>query len=556
MPAERGILGRRAIERAPCEDARMLIRRDGAARERLVGIAAGWKVDGDETVEAARIGRSGHAVVAFRRALIAVRLLGPDGIPADGDAHHEHRPRIATRHEQMLALADQDVRDARAVDLGREGGRGVEARGRAGDGRYRRRRRTGGEPQDAQQRGGGRQQAAILALALLLASARASAAAPSGAQALDLYAALRAPVGSTQTDFVLAHDTLLDVAARNHVGFEAVSRLNPGLDPWIPDPGTIVRLPTRYLLPRTVPAGLVVNIPEMRAYDFGVEAGPEVLAVAIGDADDPTPIGEYRVGKKRIDPEWRVPASIRADKPELPAVVPAGPDNPLGSRWLTIGTSSYGLHGTNVRWSIGRIATHGCVRFYEEDIVRLYDRVREGTRLQLVYQPYKWGRDGNQLLLEAHPDVYGRIPDPLEAALETPRALGFADRVDVAAVRSVIERADGVPTVVGTLPPRAEIAPTGLLRDPLLEDRFGLAGRVRGVLSGAARVRRGLLGGGGAALRVARSGFGTRDALIERIETAIDLLHVPIRRAARQCEHQRSPHAGENSSSHRKSLLG
>jgi L,D-transpeptidase ErfK/SrfK len=392
-------------------------------------------------------------------------------------------------------------------------------------------------------------------LALLLA-ARAGSAAPKAAAEIDVYTALRAPIGSDRTDFVLPDDTLLDVAARNHLGFEAVSRLNPGLDPWIPDPGTVVRLPTRYLLPQAAPAGLVMNIPEMRLYDYTVEEGPEVFAVAIGDADDPTPVGEFRVGHKRVDPEWRVPASIRAVKPDLPAIVPPGPDNPLGSRWMTIGSSSYGLHGTNVRWSIGRIATHGCVRFYEDDIVRLYNRVREGTRLQLVYQPYKWGRDGNQLLLEAHPDVYGRIPEPLEAALEMPRALGFAERVDIAAVRRVIERADGVPTVVGTLPPQ-EIAPTeSLLRDPLLEDRLGLASRVRGVLSGAARVRRGLLGGGGAALGVARSGFDSRDALVERIEPAVDLLHVTIGRAARQREHQHGARAGENSSSHRNLLLG
>ncbi len=372
-----------------------------------------------------------------------------------------------------------------------------------------------------------------LALSLLLVAARASGAAPAAATPVDVYTALRAPIGSIQTDFVLPDDTLLDVAARNHLGFQAVSRLNPGLDPWIPDPGSIVRLPTRYLLPQTVSTGLVVNIPEMRLYDFGVEPGPEVLAVAIGDADDPTPVGEYRVGRKRIDPEWRVPASIRADKPDLPAVVPPGPDNPLGSRWLTIGSSSYGLHGTNVRWSIGRIATHGCVRFYEDDIVRLYDRVREGTRLQLVYQPYKWGREGDQLLLEAHPDVYGRVADPLEAALETPRALGLADRVDLAAVRRVIERADGVPTVVGTLPPQENAPTESLLRNPLLEDRLGLAGRIGGILSGTARVRRGLLGGGGAALGIARSGLDTRDSLIERVEPAVDLLHVAVGGTAR-----------------------
>jgi L,D-transpeptidase ErfK/SrfK len=327
------------------------------------------------------------------------------------------------------------------------------------------------------------------------------------------------------------------------VGFEAVMRLNPDLDPWIPPAGSVVRLPTRYLLPQVAPAGLVVNIPEMRLYDFGVKEGPEVLAVAIGDAVDATPVGEFRVGRKRIDPEWRVPKSIKAVKPELPPVVPPGPDNPLGSRWLTIGNTSYGLHGTNVRWSIGRIATHGCVRLYEEDVVRLYDRVREGTRLQMVYQPYKWGRDGDRLLLEAHPDVYSRIPDPLQAALETPRALGVEPWVDVAAVQRVIAQADGVPTVVGTLPPR-EPSVGGLLRDPLLEDRLGFPSRVFGGLCRAASLRRSLLGRGGAALHGADRGFDGRGSLLERVEPCVDLVDITSGRAAREPQEQHGTQAG------------
>jgi L,D-transpeptidase ErfK/SrfK len=362
----------------------------------------------------------------------------------------------------------------------------------------------------------------------------------------------------SRTDLVEPGDTLLDVAARHRLGFEAVARLNPAVDPWIPDPGTIVQLPTRHLLPQVAPAGLVVNVPEMRLYDFGVEDGPEVFAVAIGDAEDPTPIGEFRVGAKRVDPEWRVPASIRAEKPELPEVVPPGPENPLGSRWLTIGNTSYGLHGTNVRWSIGRIATHGCVRLYEEDVVRLYARVREGTRLQLVYQPYKWGRDGDRLLLEAHPDVYGRFPDPLGAALETPRALGLAPRVDVVAVQRVLARADGVPTPVGTLPPR-ETPATTLLRDPLLEDRLGLAGRILGGLRGAPRIGGRLLGRGGAALGVLRGSLDAADALLERVDAAAQRVDAAAARAACGPECQRGAQArqesGRKSSSHRILLL-
>jgi L,D-transpeptidase ErfK/SrfK len=381
----------------------------------------------------------------------------------------------------------------------------------------------------------------LLGLAICLLRVQ-SAAAPAAGET-DVYAALQPPLGQAQTDFVEPNDTLLDVAARHRVGFEAVMRLNPGLDPWIPPAGSVVRLPTRYLLPQAKPAGLVVNIPEMRLYDFGVKEGPEVLAVAIGDAVDPTLVGEFRVGRKRIDPEWRVPKSILAEKPELPPVVPPGPDNPLGSRWMTIGNTSYGLHGTNVRWSIGRIATHGCVRLYEEDVVRLYDRVREGTRLQLVYQPYKWGREGDRLLLEAHPDVYTRIPDPLQAALETPRALGIDPWIDIAAVQRVIAQADGVPTPVGTLPPR-EPSVSGLLRDPLLEDRLGLPSRVLGGLCRAASLRRSLLGRGGAALHGADRVLDRCGALFERIEPRIDLVDIASGRAARETQQQHGAQAG------------
>ena len=89
-----------------------------------------------------------------------------------------------------------------------------------------------------------------------------------------------------------------------------------------------MRLPTRYLLPQVAPAGLVVNIPEMRLYDFGVKDGPEVLAVAIGDAVDATPVGEFRVGKEahrsgvaraEVDPrgEARAPAGGRRPAPTI-----------------------------------------------------------------------------------------------------------------------------------------------------------------------------------------------------------------------------------------------
>jgi L,D-transpeptidase ErfK/SrfK len=285
-------------------------------------------------------------------------------------------------------------------------------------------------------------------LALGLALAIAAPALPGGRAP-----ALRPVVGHHQSALVEGGDTLLDVAYRHRLGYQAVERLNPRVDPWIPVPGTVVDLPTRYILPDADEEGLVVNIPEMRLFDYTVkEYGPEVFALAIGDEADRSIIGEFKVGAKRKDPAWRVPASIRAEKPELPAEVPAGPDNPLGSRWLTIGRTSYGIHGTNVRWSIGREATHGCLRLYEDEIQRLFDRVREGTRLQIIYQTAKWGRDEDQIYLEVHPDLYGLRPDRFAAALDVPRELGLLDLLDRELVQRALEEARGYPVPVGRFP--------------------------------------------------------------------------------------------------------
>ena len=207
------------------------------------------------------------------------------------------------------------------------------------------------------------------------------------------------------------------------------------------------------ILPDGERRGLVINIPEMRLYDFTRSGEPAVLAIAIGDALDPSLMGEFRVGAKRTDPCWTVPKSILGERPELPAVVPPGPDNPLGTRWMTIGTTSYGVHGTNNEWSIGREATHGCIRLYNDVVESLYERTPSGTRLRLQYQPVKLGQDGDGIYAEAHPDAYGREPDRTEAPLLRLAELGLLTFVDRRALQHVIDEARGIPVRIGTIPP-------------------------------------------------------------------------------------------------------
>jgi L,D-transpeptidase ErfK/SrfK len=123
---------------------------------------------------------------------------------------------------------------------------------------------------------------------------------------------------------------------------------------------------------------------------------------------------------------------------------------------MTMGSTCYGIHGTNNDWSIGRNSTHGCVRLYNDDMRALFDRTRTGTRVRLVYQPVKLGRRNGTLYVEAHRDEYDRAPDAPSATLVqiiVLEALGVVDAstVDEEQVRRVIREARGVPVPVGKL---------------------------------------------------------------------------------------------------------
>lgn len=269
--------------------------------------------------------------------------------------------------------------------------------------------------------------------------------------------------GEPEKDLVRPGEDLVELAYRHRLGFEAIARLNPRVKVWIPDAGTVVELPTEYVVPDAPRKGLLINVPEMRLYDFTRGGEPQVYAIAIGDGMDPSLVGEFRVGAKRKNPAWTVPASIRAERPELPAVVPPGPDNPLGDYWMTIGNTSYGIHGTNNPWSIGRMATHGCIRLYDDQLAGLFERIPSGTPVRLVYQTVKLGTKDGGIYVEAHPDLYGREPGRYEAAVERLAGAGLFGMVDLRRLRAAIQAGRGTPVRIGTLP---EPAPTSLTSTP------------------------------------------------------------------------------------------
>ena len=94
--------------------------------------------------------------------------------------------------------------------------------------------------------------------------------------------------------------------------------------------------------------------------------------------------GSHEVSAKVKWPDWRPPQSMRKRRPDLPAFMAGGPDNPLGARAIYLGSSIYRIHGTNEPSSIGKAASSGCIRMLNEDVSELYRHVKIGARVTVL----------------------------------------------------------------------------------------------------------------------------------------------------------------------------
>jgi len=219
-------------------------------------------------------------------------------------------------------------------------------------------------------------------------------------------------VGELQTTKVMGEDTLPDIARRFNLGYEEIARANPGVDPWVPGEGREIVLPTQFVLPDAPHEGLVINLAQLRVFYFPKmkEGEPQTVIthpIGIGKVGWQTPEGTTKVTGKRTNPTWVPPVSVRKEHKEagdpLPAKVPPGPDNPLGAYAMTLGWPSYLIHGTNKPYGVGLRSSHGCMRFYPEDIGELYEKIPVGTKVTVVNQPFVFGWHEGALYVQAFP---------------------------------------------------------------------------------------------------------------------------------------------------------
>jgi len=210
--------------------------------------------------------------------------------------------------------------------------------------------------------------------------------------------------GKTIIHNAVFEDTLIHLARKNGLGFVELRAANPTLDPWIPGAGAKITLPKQHLLPDAPREGIVINLAEMRLYYFKDKGQPPItFAISIGREGLGTPTGTTKVTWKKAGPTWTPTKRMREEDPSLPASVPPGPENPLGTHALYLGWPTYAIHGTNKPYGIGRAVSSGCIRMYPEDIKEFFKMVPAGTKVTVVDQPVKIGWIEDDLYIEVSP---------------------------------------------------------------------------------------------------------------------------------------------------------
>lgn len=298
----------------------------------------------------------------------------------------------------------------------------------------------------------------LLAVLLMVSAMRAGLAVtwllpPEGSRLVGNTFSVVVPQGNTEP--------LESFAATYSQGLSNMLEANPGVDPFLPAAGTTLVIPQQLILPDTKREGIVINVAEMRLYYYPPDTNTvEVLPIGIGQAGRETPRNWVtHVERKQEAPAWVPTANTRREYESrgetLPAMVPPGPENPMGRYAIYIGRL-YAIHGTNARFGIGLRVSQGCIRLRDADIKYLFDNVPVGTRVQIIDRPVKFTTepDGSRWLEVHEPlsrnrvefESNKRVPLSVQPVLRKAMQEGS---VNAAAVTEAMERRSGMPVQIG-----------------------------------------------------------------------------------------------------------
>jgi L,D-transpeptidase ErfK/SrfK len=266
-------------------------------------------------------------------------------------------------------------------------------------------------------------------------------------------------VGKVQWTQSLPGDNFSILGRRYDVGYYQLVEANPGVDPSLPHPGTVIVVPTQYIIPHVPHVGVVLNLAELRVYYFPSGTNKVVTyPVGVGREGWDTPLGVTTIVAKVVNPTWVPTENIRkwraSQGVNLPPKILPGPDNPLGGYALHLGFPDIRMHGTNDPSGIGRRSSSGCIRMWPEDIEEVFSFVKTGTTVRVINDPYKAGWLKNKVYLESHTpleeqqDIYEKDLSPMTFDIQAIIANRPAN-IDWDKAKSIAENQNGIAQIVG-----------------------------------------------------------------------------------------------------------
>ncbi|PHI30702.1 Probable L,D-transpeptidase YcfS precursor [Budvicia aquatica] len=244
------------------------------------------------------------------------------------------------------------------------------------------------------------------------------------------------------------------------IGLIGMLQANPQVDPLLPKPGSELVIPLQMILPDTPREGIVINLSELRLYYYPKGQNKVVVyPIGIGQLGRDTPIMVTSITERKANPTWTPTANIRknylAEGITLPAVIPAGPENPMGLFALRLAAAggTYLIHGTNADFGIGLRVSSGCIRLRPDDIEALFNTVPVGTRVQVINEPVKVTvePDGRRYVEVHQPLSKSENDDPQTKSISISSYVdSFMNEsvTDAAKVREEIARRSGLPVNV------------------------------------------------------------------------------------------------------------
>ncbi len=118
---------------------------------------------------------------------------------------------------------------------------------------------------------------------------------------------------------------------------------------------------------------LLISIPDHELAVIENGQVKNIYPVAVGKESTPSPTGSFHIVVRVVDPTYYHEGKVIAP----------GPRNPLGDRWMGLDRKGYGIHGTNAPQSIGKSASHGCIRMAKRDLEELFSMVKVGDEVEI-----------------------------------------------------------------------------------------------------------------------------------------------------------------------------